>query len=170
MSIRKILAVAVFLGGSFALMVPDYVRAANKVEDAKKYTQQLKSAKDPKLKITALNELGDLGRLMKPLVADALPDMVQSLKDKDKDVRAAAAKALGKCDPNSEGVKGLVDLLKSEKDESVKIAVINGLASAGPAARDALPALRDIQKTEDKKSKLAKAAQDASRSISMKKN
>lgn len=167
---RKLLAAAVLFSGAVALMLPDHVRAANKVEDAKKYTQQLKTTKDAKLKITALNELGDLGRLMKPLVADAMPDMIESLKDKDKDVRAAAARAIGKCDPNSDAVKGLVELLKSEKDESVKIAVINGLSSAGPAARDALPTLREIQKSEDKKSKLAKAAQDASRSIGAKKN
>lgn len=169
MRIGKLIAAAFLFAGTVALLVPEHVRAANKVEEAKKYTQMLKSAKDSKSKVTALNELGDLGRLMKPLVADAMPDMLAALKDGDKEVRAAAAQAIGKCDPNSEAVNTLVDLLKREKDESVKLAAIKGLASAGPNARSALPVLRDIQKSEDKKSRLYKAAQDASRSIGAKK-
>lgn len=167
--LSKTFALTALFGGVLALMAPEGLRAANKVEEAKKYTLQLKLSKDAKQKVAALNELGDLGRLMKALVADAMPDMVASLKDKEPTVRAAAATAVGKCDPGTEGINALVDILKNEKEESVKLAALKGLAAAGPGARSALPAIREISKKEDKKSKLAKAAQDASRSIGQKK-
>jgi HEAT repeat protein len=160
-------ALALF-GGFIALCAPEAVQAANKVEDAKKYTQVLKTSKSSKEKVTALNELGDLGRLMKSLVADAMPSMVASLKDTDSSVRAAAAKAVGKVDPDATAVAALTDLVKNDKDESVKMAAMQGLGAAGPAAKSAVPTLREIQKKEndkDKKSKLGKAAQDAMRAI-----
>ena len=116
-------AVALF-GGFLALTLPESALAANKVEDARKYTAMLKSSKSSKDKATALTELGELGRLMKSLVADALPSMVAAMKDSDSSVRAAAATAVGKCDPDSEAVKGLEDLAKNDKDESVKIALL----------------------------------------------
>jgi len=168
--LSKLVAVTLLLAGVLTLTAPESAIAANKVDEAKKYTQQLKSSKDSKSRVAALNELGDLGRLMKALVKDAMPDMVEALKDKDPEVRGAAATAVGKCDPNSEALDGLVNMLKNEKTESVKIAALKGLGSAGPNAKSALPAIKEIQKSEDKKSKLAKAAQDASRNIMQKKN
>ena len=41
----------------------------------------------------------------------------------------------------------------------------NGLAAMGDKAKEAMPALREVQKSEDKKSKLAKAAQEAAQRL-----
>jgi HEAT repeat protein len=156
--------------GLFALVAADSIVAASKAEEAKKYTEQLKSSKDAKKKAEALEELGKLGQIMKSLVTSAIPDIKKSLDDKEASVRKAAAVAYGKVDPDpKEAVPALVKLLKDDKDEGVKIAAANGLAAMGDKARDAIPDLRAVQKSEDKKSKLAKAAQDAMRSINPKK-
>lgn len=153
-----------------ALVASDSLVAASKAEDAKKYTEQLKSAKDPKKKAEALEELGKLGQIMKSLVTSAVPEIVKALGDKEASVRKAAAVAYGKVDPDpKDAVPALVKLLKEDKDEGVKIAAAQGLAAMGDKAKDAMPELRAIQKSEDKKSKLAKAAQDAMRSINPKK-
>ena len=167
--ISKILASTGLFAGLLALTAPEAVQAANKIEDAKKYTQMLKSGKSTKDKVTALKELGELGQIQKALVVDALPSMTAALKDKDAEVRGAAAAAVGKCDPEPSAVEALVDMLKNDKAESAKVAAAHGLAAAGPSAKSALGALRDISKNEDKKSKLGKAAKEAMRAISPKK-
>jgi hypothetical protein len=55
----------------------------------------------------------------------------------------------------------LVKLLKDEKDESVKIGALKGLAVMGSAAKDALPAIRTVASNADKKSNIAKIAKAA---------
>ncbi len=145
--------------------------AADRQKEAEKYTQDLKTSKDPKVRATALTELGKLGQIQKSLVADAVPYMVDALKDKDAGVRAAAARSYGMIDPDpKEAVPALLKLAKEDKEESVKVAAIDGLGSMGPAAKEATKDLRQIaQANKDKKNKLALAAQTALRSINPKK-
>jgi hypothetical protein len=57
-------------------------------------------------------------------------------------------------------------LLKSDKEESVKIGAIFGLASMGTNAKGAVPELRSLAK--DKKSKLGNAAKKALKAINQK--
>jgi HEAT repeat protein len=145
--------------------------AADKQKEADKYTQDLKTSKDPKVRATALTELGKLGQIQKSLVADAVQYMVEALKDKDAGVRVAAAKSYGMIDPDpKDAVPALLKLAKEDKEESVKVAAMEGLGSIGPGAKDANKDLREIaQANKDKKNKLTRAAQNALRSINPKK-
>ena len=152
--------------GLYALSTGGDLLAASKEAEAKKYHEMLKSAKDAKTKTLALDELGKLGRISRDLTEKALPDIAKALKDKDAGVRVAACEAYGKCDPDpEEAVPALVDLLKNDKEEKVRIAAANGLAFMGDKAKDAKSSLQELQKANDKKSKLGKAVGDALNSI-----
>ncbi len=165
----KTLSVAALTAGLICLAGADDLFAADKEKEAQMYAQDLKS-KDAKKKIAALQELGKLGQLMKPLVAPAVPDMMKLLNDKDPAIRAAAADAVGMIDPDpKEAVPALLNLTKKEQPENVRMAALRGLAKMGPTAKDANSELRNIMKAEDKKSKLGKAAGDALKSINPKK-
>ena len=156
--------------GLLALATGGDLFAASKEAEAKKYHEMLKTAKDAKGKILALDELGKLGLASRDLTEKALPDIMNALKDPSAGVRVAACETLGKCDPDpDDAVPKLVNILKNDKDEKVKIAAANGLAFMKEKAREATPALKEVQKNNDKKSRLAKAAGDAIGSISGKK-
>lgn len=152
--------------GLYALAMGGDLLAASKYAEARKYHELLKSAKDTKTKVLALDELGKLGLLSRDLTEKALPDIQKSLKDKDAEVRAAAAETLGKCDPDpADAVPALVELMKHDKVEKVKVAAIHGLALMGDKAKEAVPEIQTIQRASEKKSKLGKAAGDALKSI-----
>jgi HEAT repeat protein len=145
--------------------------AADRVKEAQKYTEDLRTSKDPKVRATALTELGKLGQIQKGLVASARDDMFKALEDKNAVVRAAAAHAVGMIDPDpKEAVPVLLKLAKEDKEESVRVAAIQGLGAMGPSAREAAKDLREIvQANKEKKNKVSKAAQTALRSINQKK-
>lgn len=162
----KALAVVCLLNGILYLCVSQEAFAQSKAAEAKKYTMELKSAKDAKTKVNALNELGKLGQIMKALADDAMPDILKALEDKDATVRAAAAQCLGRCDPDPEkAVPALVKILNEDKDTDAKIGAAKGLASMGTSAKAALDDLRKIVKDADKKSALGKQAGIAVKSI-----
>jgi hypothetical protein len=146
----------------------DDLMAAGKSEEAKKHTETLKKTKDAKEKVTALEELGKLGRLEYAYAEPAIPLMFDALKDKDAKVRAAAAIAIGNVGPddNDKAVSSLTDLLKNDKEESVKMAAAQGLGAIGAKAKNALKDLRDARKgVTDSKSKFAKTIEAAMRNI-----
>jgi HEAT repeat protein len=165
---KSLAAIALF-NGLIYLSVRQEAVAASDIADAKKYTEDLKKAKDSKVRVIALQELGKLAVVQKSLVADALPDIYKSLEDKDASVRAAAATCLGQCDePTEKSLPALMKLLKDDKEDSVKIGAAKGLAAMGPAAKDA--ALKTLQEyASDKKSDLGKAARVAIKAINVKK-
>ncbi len=164
--VKAMCAVALF-NGAFYLCIKEEALAGEKDDLAKKYTEQLRKSKDVKSRVTALQELGELARIKKSLATDALPDIYKATEDKDPGVRAAAAEALGKADePYDKAGELLVKLLKDDKDERVKIAAAKGLACMGTTAKGALPVVRDIVKSSDKKGQLNAAAKDALKSIS----
>jgi HEAT repeat protein len=163
--IRAMCAVAMFNGVLF-LCVREEVIAGEKDDLAKKYTEELRKSKDVKVRINALQELGNLAQIKKSLAKDALPDIYKAAEDKDAGVRAAAAETLGKADePYEKAGDILVKLLKNDKEENVKIAAAKGLSAMGPGAKESLPALREIAKNADKKSKLGIAATAAMKTI-----
>lgn len=166
----KALAVVALFNGVLALCVSDELLASDKEEEAKKYTKDLKTSSDPKVKITALNELAKLARLMKSLGEPALPEIYKCLDDKDAGVRAAAAYCLGECDDVPEkALPALTKVLNNTKeDDSVRIGAAKGLAAMGPHAKAANKDLRAIVTAADKKSKLGKEAQNALKSINQK--
>jgi HEAT repeat protein len=163
--------VALFNGMLLVCVCVDLI-AADREEDARKYTEDLRRGKTAKVKITALTELGNLAAVQKSLVAPALPDIYKALEDKDAGIRGAAAHCLGQCDePVDKAVPALLRLLKNEKeDEVVRIGAARGLASMGPSAKDALPTLGMIAKNADKKSKLGREVKQAAKAIRPQKN
>lgn len=169
-STGKLAAAGSLLLGLFCLAFSPQLEAASKEKDAIKYTNDLKTSKDPKVKANAITELGKLGQIQKSLASEAAPYMIKALEDKDNDVRKAAAKAVGMIDPEpKEVVPGLVKILNEDKVTDIRIAAAQGLAAMGTNAKDALPDLRKVVKAEDKKSKLSKAAGDAIKVIQPKK-
>jgi HEAT repeat protein len=162
---QALAAVALF-NALLYLSVSADLLAADREAEARKYADDLRKAKDAKTKVTALQELGRLGQIMKSLVEPAMPDVYKALEDKDASVRAAAAYCLGLCDPPPEkAVPALTRLLTEDKADAVKIGAAKGLAAMGPTAKDALPDLRKVFKAADKKSALAKTAQGAIKAI-----
>jgi HEAT repeat protein len=163
---KALAAVALFNGMLLVCVCVDLI-AADREEDARKYTQDLRKGKTAKVKITALKELGDLAAVQKSLVGPALPDIYKALEDKDAGIRAAAAHCLGQCDePVEKAVPALLKMLKNAKeDEAVRIGAARGLASMGPGAKSALPTLNTIVKNSDKKSKLGREAKNARKAI-----
>jgi HEAT repeat protein len=166
----KFAPAALLAAGLLALAVTsDGAFAADKAKEAEKYAQDLKTGKDAKTKVAALNELGKLGQLMSSFAKPAVPDMIEALKDKETTVRAAAAKNLGLVDPDPKtAVPALVDLMKNDKEESVRMAAIQGLGAMGPSAKPANKDINDLVKSEGKDSKLTKAANNARKSINPK--
>lgn len=160
------LAAVTLFNGLLVLLMADPLFAADREAEAKKYAQVLKTGKDAKAKVDALQELGKIAQVQKSFVADALPDIYKALEDKDATIRAAAAYSLGQCDePADKAVPKLVAIMKYDRNEDAKIGAIKGLAAMGPGAKTALNDLRAIVKDADKKSKIGKAAQQAVKSI-----
>jgi HEAT repeat protein len=162
----KALAVVCLLNGILYLCVSQEAFAQSKASEAKKYTAELKTAKDAKTKVNALTELGKLGLIMKSLADDAMPDILKALEDKDATVRAAAAYCLGRCDPDPDkAVPALVKILTDDKNEDAKIGAVKGLAAMGTSAKTAAEDLRKVIKDADKKSALGKQAGLALRAV-----
>lgn len=168
----KIGALAMLAAGLFALSAAPDLAAASKEKDAQRYIQILRTSTDPAAVVKALDELGKLGQIYKPLVTPAIPGIMAKLKDSDAKVRAAAAESLGMIDADpKEVVPALVKLLNSDSDEKVKIAAARGLGSMGDKAKPAVKELRELSKTDElRKTKLGRAAQDAMRSINRRPN
>jgi HEAT repeat protein len=168
--IAKSLAAVALLNGVLLLCIAGDLFASDKEEDARKFTADLKTAKDAKVKITALNELAKLAKLMKSLGEPAIPELYKLLEDKDAGVRAAAAFCLGECDDVPEkAIPALTKMLNNAKeDESVRINAAKGLAAMGPHAKPAVKDLQSVVAGEDKKSKLGKEAGNAIKAINQK--
>jgi HEAT repeat protein len=139
--------------------------AANKEAEAKKALEDLKSAKDTKVKVASLNKLGELGQVQYSFAEPAIPEVYKAMKDKDAGVRAAASKTLGMIGPeDKEALPQLTAMLK-DSDDNVKIAAAEGLAYMGMKAESAVKDLRAAAKDLDAKSKLAKAINTSIKSI-----
>lgn len=169
--------------GLFAMTAWKEIAAASKAEEAKRYAQLLKTTKDPKIKVTALKELGDAAMIDKELVVNSIPDIAAALKDGDANVRGAAAHAYGQAaraaGDKKAVVSALVKILKEDGSEAAKYGAIQGLASMRDGARDAVGDLRKLQQEEverakkdpknaknnNPQTKLSRAAGDAMRSI-----
>jgi HEAT repeat protein len=165
---RPLAAVALTTGLVVVAVSGDLAASAD-LRDAEKYIKDLKSSKDAKVRATALTELGKMGQIQKSVVAPVVSDMMKALEDKEAMVRAAAAKAVGMIDPDpKEAVPALVKLMNEDKQESVRLAAVQGLSAMGPSAKAATKDLRALMQKETvnkKKSRLAREAQTALRSI-----
>lgn len=156
---------AVFLAaGLFALAASPGVVAGPKDVEAKKYTEQLQTSKDPKIRATAIEEIGKLAQINTKLGEAAVGDIKKALKDKDVGVRKAAALAYGQCDPDeTDAVSSLIDVLKNDKDENVKLNAALGLVAMGSKAKVAIPVIQEARKaaSNEKIQKKFKGAEKA---------
>ena len=166
---RRLPIIALFFAAVALLMAPESVALAGKRDDAVKATATLKSG-SPKDKVAAMAELGKLGQIQKSLVTDAEPIIVKLLDDKDAELRAAAARAIGMIDPDvKEVLPKLRKMLADDKVESVRIAAANGIAAMGTNGKPALGDLRKVMGDNDKKTKIYRAAMNAAKSVNPKK-
>jgi HEAT repeat protein len=141
--------------------------AQSKKDDVAPLIKDLKN-KDPKVRISAADELGHRGAVRAADVKDALPLLLGLVKrDKDAGVRKSAALAVGKVDPDpKDAVPVLIDAL-TDKSTAVRTAAATALGQFGSNAADAIPALTEAQKDKDRG--LSRAAGMALRSIRDKK-
>ena len=94
----------------------------------------------------AAGQLGDIGAA----AAAAGPDLVMILKDdRNEQMRAAAAQALGRIGPAYKGsINALIAALRDEFFK-VKANACEALAAFGPDAKDAIPKLKELQKSKE---------------------
>jgi HEAT repeat protein len=162
--LKAFAAFALTCGMVLVACSPDII-AASKEAEAKKATEDLKKSKDNKVRIAALQKLGELGLIQYAYVEPAVPDVFKAIKDSDAGVRAAAARTLGMIGPDDkETVPQLAGLLQ-DKDENVKLAAAEGLAYMGKKAEGAVKDLRAAAKDLDAKSKLAKTINNTIKTI-----
>jgi len=161
-TLAAILSLVCLLGGTTNLSLAD-----TKKSDVPGLIKELKS-KDPKVRISAAEELGHIGAVRASDAKEAVPILLDILKkDKDANVRTAVVTALGKMDPDREqAVPSFTEALK-DKSPAVRIAVAGALATLGEDAKDAIPALKEAQNDKDRN--VSRAARVALRSITTKK-
>ncbi len=163
-----VFGIVCLLGGAVAL------EAQSPKEEANGYIKDLRESKDAKVRAKALDELGRLGSLRASLTKEAIPDMMAALKDKDSEVRRAAAGAIGKVDPpDAKAVfDALMTIIKNDKEEAkVRTAAMRSLVGLGDTARSAVGTLKKIQEAEkDKNKMLSRTAGDVAKALGGKKN
>ena len=135
------------------LFVFPAVLLASKEDDVAADIKVLKTSKDGKAKVKALEGIARLGSLDRTFGKPAEVEVAKALGDSDAKVRAAAALTIGKIDPENkkEVVASLSELIKSDKDDKVKAAAAMGLSALGSEAKEALPTLRAAMDKADKK-------------------
>lgn len=123
-----------------------------KKEDVPKYIAALKSS-NPTDRAKGAEMIGKRGRINLKDVENAVDPLKMLLKkDSDPKVRAAAAVALGQISTDPEGVIPLLTSSLKEKDYTLRMAAVGALENYGPAAKEAVPSLRELQKElNDKK-------------------
>ena len=168
--VSKSFALAGLTLGVLLLVSPEGFALAGKKEDAEKFLGELKTGKDAKAKVYALEELAKIGQIQKSAIKDAIAEMMKALESKDVAIRAAAAKAVGMIDPDpKEVVPILLKMVNDDKDEGVRLGAIAGLGQMGAGAKEATKDLRKLVADEDKKSKVGRAAGQALKMINPKK-
>ena len=134
-----------------------------KEDDVKSLIKDLKS-NNPKTRASAVEDLGHRGAVRASEVKEAIPSILDMLKkDRDANVRKAAATALGQVDPDPSTAVPVLTAALHDKVPSVRIAAAGALGMLGDGAKDAVPALQEAQKDKDRA--VSRAASMALRTI-----
>lgn len=145
------------------------LRAETKEEEAARYIKDLKS-NDPKKKAFAAEGIGEIGRIKASLARPAVPMLLEALKDKNADVRAKAATAIGRVDPENklDVAKKLAAMVTNEKEDAkVKKGALDGLSALGSDARPVAKELADYaKKIEGNDKKFAMTIRNTLKNIS----
>jgi HEAT repeat protein len=150
---------------AFLILVTPVV-ADTREEQISRHIKDL-DAKDTKTRTGAAEEIGKIAAIKATYGKPAVEKMLKTLKDKEAPVRAAAAEAIGKMDEPKKVVPALLELLKTEKNESVKIGAVTGLGLVGEPAKEAVKVIREMgqQARKDKNNRLAQACRQAVENI-----
>src|SRR5437016_2348719 len=121
----------VAFGLGFLLVLAAGPALADSKEDVPSLMKALKS-RNAKTRASAADELGHIGSIRAADAKEAIPPLLGVLKkDRDADVRKAAATAIGKMDPDpEEAVPALTEALK-DKAPSVRMAAAGALGMLG---------------------------------------
>lgn len=140
--------------------------AAGMEEEIQNQIKKLKN-RDATARKDAADAIAKIGQIKASVARPAVQPLIDALYDKDARVRASVASALAKIDAPKEAVPALVRLLKEETETPVKIAAASGLGLIGAPAKEAVPALRALQKDakSDEERRVARAAGEAIRQI-----
>jgi len=135
------------------LAVGPLALSAPKKSEVPPLVKKLKNDKDPKVRAEAAKELGHIGSVKAAFTKDAIPDLVEALKDKDANVRREVALTLGEIKADAKlVVVPLADVLK-DPDFGVRSAAAESLSYFGANAKEALPKLQELQAELGKLSK-----------------
>jgi len=156
---RLMLIVGLWVG-----MIPAIAVAESKEEQVAKYINDLKNA-NAKVRATAAEEIGRIGEVKAVYGKPAVKPLLETLGDKEPQVRAAVVTALSKLDEPKEVVPALTKVVKDDKELRVRIAAAQGLGHIGPAAKEALPTLKDIRDAAMKDEKTRQLGQAVARAM-----
>jgi HEAT repeat protein len=153
-----------FIG--LALVLAPLAWADSREEKVARYIKDLESS-NAKARADAAKEIGNIAAIKASYARPAVEPMLKLLKDKEANVRAAAAEALGKVDSPKDTVKPLMELLKGDEAMIVKVAAATGLGLVGEPAKEAVRLLRETAQAarQDKNMRLAQACQRAIENI-----
>jgi hypothetical protein len=88
-----------------------------------------------------------VGMLTRSASPDAVPAIIAALKDREPDVRAAAASMLGVVNPGPEGVVDALIEALADNSSQVPSSAVGSLGALGPAAAPALPELLKLARS-----------------------
>ena len=125
-----------------------------KEKEAEAHAKTLKTDKDAKKRLTAAQEMYNIGELKAAYVRPHTAVLVEAFKgDSDPMVRMAAGNVLLVCEPAGKDViPTVIEIVKNDKENNGVLAVAaRVLAGYGKEAKDAIPALQAIKQREEAK-------------------
>lgn len=139
--------------GCFLLAGLDRASAQGKAKEVEDAVQTLKTAKDPKVREAAAEDLRRIGLIKTSLLVPAVPALVEAAKnDASPEVRVAAINAIGFVKSEAKVILPLLmGCLDDKLDRRVRVAAASQLQQYGGEGKAALPRLNEMRKNEEAK-------------------
>lgn len=127
-------------------------QTAKQKEEVESLVKTLKTAKDPKTRVNAANELTNLGTIRAILIRAAEPSLIAALKDDNGEVRQAVVATLMVLEPyKKDRVANLLPLLNVNEPRNGRLGAVLMLGKTEGGATEAVPGLEAILKAEGEK-------------------